>query len=478
MLKAVFALFALFLTLSLYASSDAQVLSQAQKHLHSANKGDIFRAYNDYKTLYLKAMMNQDEPLREKALGGIVASGKKLHIDVAAYENELRMLQNRKNYLKQEQKYVKPTPKPNKPSKQAKKIKLNSATKLKSIYWRGGKLVLRFSKRLRKHQVNYFKLYDAKTNRYKYVFDIDASLLSRSQNLVKPGIESIRIAQFKPNKIRLVFKNDSVVKIRFKIAGNEIVINATPTKKVKKRIKPKTKQPPATVPVSKYKRITQKTIVIDPGHGGKDPGAIGYGRYKEKDVVLAISKYVRDYLKMRGYKVYMTRANNRFIKLRHRTRYANKKKADLFVSIHANASKHKKAKGIETYFLSPSRSSRAKRVAAMENKADIDDMNYYAKQSFLMFMNNHKIVASNKLAIDLQQGVLHELRKHYKGVVDGGVREGPFWVLVGAQMPAVLIEVGFITNKEEAKRLVNKTYQKRFAKGIAEGIERYFIKNR
>jgi N-acetylmuramoyl-L-alanine amidase len=95
-----------------------------------------------------------------------------------------------------------------------------------------------------------------------------------------------------------------------------------------------------------------------------------------------------------------------------------------------------------------------------------------------MFLNNHKIVASNKLAIDLQQGVLAELRKYYKGVKDGGVREGPFWVLVGAQMPAVLIEVGFITHPIEAKRLVNKLYQKRFAKGIADGIERYFIKNR
>ena len=114
----------------------------------------------------------------------------------------------------------------------------------------------------------------------------------------------------------------------------------------------------------------------------------------------------------------------------------------------------------------------------MENKADINDMNYYAKQSFLSFLNNHKIVASNKLAIDLQQSILLELRRYYRGVVDGGVREGPFWVLVGAQMPAVLIEVGFITNPSEAKRLVSKRYQRKLAKGIADGIERYFLKNR
>lgn len=471
MYKRVIALFTLLCAVTLFALSDQALLSRAQKNLYSKNKSDIFRSYNDFKNLYLKAVMNQNGALKQKALQGIVKSGKRLHIDVGAYENELVHTPKRK--------YKKPKSKPNKRSKKVKKIKLKAATKLKRIYWRDGKLVLRFSKKLQNHQVNYFKLYDAKKNEYKYIFDIDASLLTRSQRLVKPGIKSIRLAQFRPNRLRLVFKHDSVLRVRFKIAKNELVINANPIRcLVKKRIKPKKNRSPATVTVSKYIRTTTKTIVIDPGHGGKDPGAIGYRHYREKDVVLAISKYLREYLKKRGYKVYMTRSNDRFIKLRKRTRYANKKKADLFISIHANASKHKKAKGIETYFLSPSRSNRAKKVAAMENKADIDDMNYYAKQSFLMFMNNHKIVASNKLAIDLQQGVLLELRKHYKNIVDGGVREGPFWVLVGAQMPAVLIEVGFITNSSEAKRLKNKTYQKRFAKGIADGVERYFIKNR
>jgi len=104
-------------------------------------------------------------------------------------------------------------------------------------------------------------------------------------------------------------------------------------------------------------------------------------------------------------------------------------------------------------------------------------MDYYGKESFLNTINSHNIVAANKLAIDLQRGTLASLNKHYKNVKDAGVREGPFWVLVGAQMPSVLVEVGFISNPTEAKRLVNASYQKRLAIGLANGVERYFINN-
>jgi len=468
--KAITALFLLLFGVSLFGLSDAQLVKRADKELLGKTKSDIFRAYNDYKNLYLRAVMNQNEALKIKALRGIVKSGEKLHIDVSTYKRELIECTPKK--------YCKPKPKLNKPSKEIKKVKLKATNKLRRIYWREGRLVLRFSHRIRNYQVNYFKLYNAKKDEYKYIFDIEASMLTRSQSLVKPGIESIKLAQYKPNILRLVIKNNSVVRVRFKIDKNELVINAKPTRKyLAKRSLKKTKN--SKISKSKKELYTKsKIIVIDAGHGGKDPGASGYRGYREKRVVLGIAKYLREYLKKRGYKVYMTRSGDYFIRLRDRTRFANKKRADLFISIHANASKNKKAKGIETYFLSPSRSSRAKRVAAMENKVDIEDMNYYAKQSFLSFLNNHKIIASNKLAIDLQQGILLELHKHYKGVVDAGVREGPFWVLVGAQMPAVLIEVGFITNPFEAKHLVSKRYQQHLAKGIADGVERYFIKNR
>jgi N-acetylmuramoyl-L-alanine amidase len=220
-----------------------------------------------------------------------------------------------------------------------------------------------------------------------------------------------------------------------------------------------------------------KTIVIDAGHGGKDPGAIGYRHYREKVIVLQVARKIKKILRARGYRVYMTRDNDKFIKLSHRTQYANKKKADIFISIHANSVRKNNVHGLESYFLSPSRSSRAEKIAAIENSADISEMSRYGKESFLSVLNHYKILASNKLAIDLQRGMLGALNKKYKNVKDGGVREGPFWVLVGAQMPAVLIEVGFITNPMEARRLVNTKYQTTLAIGIANGIQRYFAKN-
>jgi N-acetylmuramoyl-L-alanine amidase len=288
------------------------------------------------------------------------------------------------------------------------------------------------------------------------------------------GINRIKLAQFNTKTIRLVIEDSEKVGIKFTKEGKKLLIT----------IKPKNTSSGGTQVVQKDytpKRMDRnKVIVIDPGHGGKDPGAIGYKKYREKIVVYKISKHLRNILKKRGYKVYMTRYSDKFIKLKNRTAYANKKKADLFVSIHANAvgKKHaKKVHGIECYFLSPSKSKKAERIAATENSADLSDMNSYGKKSFLNFLNHRKIVASNKLAIDLQRGMLGALSKKYKNVKDGGVREGPFWVLVGAQMPAVLVEVGFISHPTEAKRLVDDNYRKTMAKGLADGIERYFANN-
>ena len=179
----------------------------------------------------------------------------------------------------------------------------------------------------------------------------------------------------------------------------------------------------------------------------------------------------------------MTRSGDTFIKLQKRTQFANHKKADLFISIHANAVPKRnadKAYGIETYFLSndvDAGSERAKRVAKMENSKDLKDVTYYGQQDFINILNREKIKKSERLAYDLQRNILATMRGHYKQIKDGGVREGPFWILVGAQMPAVLVEVGFITHPTEARSLVKRSYQKRFAEGLANGINRYFINN-
>ena len=235
----------------------------------------------------------------------------------------------------------------------------------------------------------------------------------------------------------------------------------------------------ASLPSSMLRRYT---VVLDPGHGGKDGGAVGYQRRKEKDAVLAVAKQLKKVLRSRGFNVYLTRERDVFIPLKKRTRYANRKQADFFISIHANAAASRrnylKSKGIETYFLSRARSGRAKRVAAIENSAEIKDIDRYTKDAYLSVLNREKIIESNKLAIDLQRQMLTSVRKKYKAVVDNGVREGPFWVLVGAQMPAVLIEIGYITHPTEARRLFNPYYQKLLAEGIANGIESYIYHNK
>ena len=116
-------------------------------------------------------------------------------------------------------------------------------------------------------------------------------------------------------------------------------------------------------------------------------------------------------------------------------------------------------------------------MAAKENRSDLRKMNYSSKNSFLTVLNRSKITASQKLAIDVQKNILYNLRKSYKGVNDSGVREGPFWVLVGAQMPSILVEIGYISHPLESKRLYSTAYQKKMARGIANGVNAYFAKN-
>jgi N-acetylmuramoyl-L-alanine amidase len=449
----------------LEAADDAEVLKRAQGFVQSKNKSDQFRAYNDFKNLYLRAIMNEDERLKASALRGIVKSGKALHIDVSQYSSELADIDE----TTFSSSYNPPTSKTIESQKVNEHVKVQSSHKLKAITWEDERLILKFDKKLRDNQINYFTLHDSKKRQYRYIFDIHASMLTRSENLKKEGIDRIKLAQYNPNTLRLVIEHHHKINVRFKKEEYGLVINIE-NAQLKQKV-PTAPQPP--------KRLSRdKVVVIDAGHGGKDPGAVGYRGYREKIIVQQIAEKVKKILHARGYKVYLTRERDIFVKLSSRTKFANAKNADIFLSIHANAIGGKNANkvhGIETYFLSTSRSARAKKVAALENSADLSDMNFYGKESFLNTLNSHNIVASNKLAIDLQQGMLSSLSKNYKNVKDMGVREGPFWVLVGAQMPSVLIEVGFITHPTEAKRLVNTKYQQSLAQGLADGVERYFV---
>ena len=322
----------------------------------------------------------------------------------------------------------------------------------------------------------------------RYVYDINAQLLGSAKVFDFQDDASIKIAQNSKDKVRLVISLPKSAKIDLDINKKRASFRIPNLKKQSDNVsiaslfdRRSTQNVESKINQSQKRATTNKNkiIVVDPGHGGKDCGAIGVEKVCEKTIVLKVAKYFNDELKKRGYKVFMSRQKDVFIGLRQRTSFANNKNADLFISIHANAIAENKAKfeGVESYFLSTARSERAKKVAALENKDDTEGMNYFSKQSFLNTLNTQRIVASNKLAIDIQYGMLQSLRGKYQQVIDGGVREGPFWVLVGALMPSVLLEVGYITHPKEGKRINQSAYQKALAIGIADGVDGYFQKN-
>ncbi len=351
------------------------------------------------------------------------------------------------------------------------KVLFKKKYSIKSVEQINNSIVIQFNKNIDK---SYIKFTEQKYSRfYRDYFDIKGNYEgAREKKIVLNGIDKTVIYQYKKNILRIYLQNKKNPKTIYIIGKDRIII---------KYLGPKA----ASAKAASKKPINYtygKTVVIDAGHGGKDPGAVGSRKIYEKNIVLNISRYLKQHLVDRGFKVYLTRSGDKFVKLSHRTKYANRKKADMFISIHANAVAKKRAKyahGIETYFLSPARSKRAKRVAALENKGDMSKMGWSSKNSLLTILNQSKITASNKMAIDIQKHMLYSLRNRYgkKAIFDGGVREGPFWVLVGAQMPSILVEVGYVSHPTESKRINTKTYQKLIAKGMADGVESYFLKN-
>ena len=212
-------------------------------------------------------------------------------------------------------------------------------------------------------------------------------------------------------------------------------------------------------------------VVIDPGHGGKDPGATWRGT-NEKDIVLDIAKRVREkLLHLTGCQALLTRSKDVFVPLEDRTAFANTHDADLFVSIHINAAPSPGLHGIETYFLNLASDEQSMRVAARENATthrSISDLQNILNDLML----NSKINESNHLARTLQKNLLNQVRHSFQ-VQDLKVKQAPFYVLIGARMPAALIEVGFLTNPQEHQRLTSPAYRDQLAEGIAQGIAAY-----
>jgi N-acetylmuramoyl-L-alanine amidase len=293
-----------------------------------------------------------------------------------------------------------------------------------------------------------------------------------------------RAGQYDKDTVRVVLDIDSMVgyKIFHLFDPFRIVIDVqgeearpyeaagaekTPEKMVKKE---KTQK---ELSLARQLGLRVRRIIIDAGHGGKDPGAVGRNGMREKDIVLKLARIlereIRDKLHCQPV---LTRDKDVFLPLEKRTAIANIEKADLFISLHVNAHKHINVQGLETYFLNIALDEDSMNLAARENATtakNISDLQVILNDLML----NTKIHESSRLAQFVHKGMMGELKRGYGSIQNRGVRQAPFYVLIGAEMPAVLVEIGYITNSVECKRLRSNSYLTKVASGIVTGIERY-----
>ncbi|MGC4083812.1 MAG: N-acetylmuramoyl-L-alanine amidase [Vicinamibacterales bacterium] len=213
-------------------------------------------------------------------------------------------------------------------------------------------------------------------------------------------------------------------------------------------------------------------IVIDPGHGGHDPGAKGAG-VTEADLVLDVALRLERLLtKLPGVEVVLTRRENEFVSLQERTAIANRENADLFLSIHANASSVAAARGVETYFLNFASNRSAAAVAARENATSGQTMGSLQDVIKSIALNS-KLDESRDFATYVQREMMASLRAANSGLKDLGVKQAPFVVLIGAEMPSILAEISFVTNPQEARLLKTAGYRQKVAQALFEGVRKY-----
>ena len=256
-----------------------------------------------------------------------------------------------------------------------------------------------------------------------------------------------------------------------------IVIDV-PTEKVASRIRA-TRRPPEVegTPLSRQLGLGIHRIVIDPGHGGQHPGAVGRTGVTEKDLTLAVSLLLAQKLRDSGYEVLLTREDDRTLDLAERTEFANRADADLFISVHINSARNGKLRGFETYYLNLATDPTAADVAARENSGDeaalgnLDDV-------LEKIVKNANKDESSELARSIQDSLVLHLSKSFPEVRDLGVKSAPFFVLVGAKMPSVLVELSFISNAEEEKLLKASRYQEQMVEAILIGTQSFIEQRR
>lgn len=311
--------------------------------------------------------------------------------------------------------------------------------------------------------------------------DLKGSRMGRNLNKYVPINDNlllnVRAGQYQPDSVRVVvdiksYKTYKIFSLKnpFRIVVDVWGVDKGPSTAQKDH--PSKKLPPSSL--AKQLALGVRRIVIDPGHGGKDYGAPGYIKgVHEKQVVMQIAKRLSSKIqKELGLETILTRTKDTFLTLEERTALANTKNADLFISIHTNAARDRRAYGIETYFLNLATDDSAIQVAARENATsakNISDLESILND----LMQNAKINESSRLAARVQQNLVRTMAKKYSRVKDKGVKQAPFYVLMGAQMPAILVETSFISNSRECKRLKDNTYQERLCDGIIDGIRAY-----
>jgi N-acetylmuramoyl-L-alanine amidase len=213
-------------------------------------------------------------------------------------------------------------------------------------------------------------------------------------------------------------------------------------------------------------------VVIDAGHGGKDPGAIGVGGLREKDVTLKLAHALEPHLKARGFRVVQTRDSDRHLGLEERTAIAEAARGDIFLSLHLNSAPRRSVRGVETYYIDENHDRHSLTVAARENgidRAELNPLQHVMARLRVSEVSLH----SQRLAKSVQRQIVRGMPKKFRPIGDLGVKKGPFYVLFLSNTPAALVEVGFLTNRAEARRLRDQAYLEAMAEQIAVGVERY-----
>lgn len=286
-------------------------------------------------------------------------------------------------------------------------------------------------------------------------------------------VRRIRTSQFTPTTARIVLD------MKLKAEYNVIRAENPPRLIIEVKGSGVTAPKPA-VSVIPPERV-MRSVVIDPGHGGHDPGAVGPDGLMEKDVVLQIAKELKKSLEASGdYSIYLTRSTDVYLTLEQRTAIANKKGADLFVSVHVNADKAHRGRGFETYLLNWTDDEGSMKVAARENSISLTRMKQ-ARNDVEMILASlelqYKRDESLMLAHLVQDAMVDSVVRDYDEIINLGVKQAFFYVLFGARMPSILVEASFISHDVESRRLASPRYREMIAEGIAEGIDAFFAES-